>query len=82
METSIHAPATGTFAQAVTPLSTLWFMVLHDTSPKQVSLRSFPPLLSASAVKCETLLFKELQFSWTLRHAVLSPFFHLGIELQ
>ena len=48
MWTHIPVPATRTVFQAVTPLSTLWFIVLHATPHKQVSHRSFQPLVNCS----------------------------------
>ena len=50
METSIRVPATGTFDQAVTPLSTFWFMVLHDTLPETIFLSALQLLSHRSSI--------------------------------
>ena len=60
---SIRVPAIGTFDQAVTSLSTFWFMVFHDTPHKPTAaLRRF-----AADFECQIVFECSCQHCSTLR---------------
>ena len=78
METSIRVPAIGTFDQAVTPLSTFWVMVLHDTPHKPTAaLRRFAADFECQIVfECSCQHCSTLRFFCGLMHlSVPSPSF-------